>query len=93
MKKVYLFVKMGLAACVFIALVGLVSTQCYKQREMVLRDLTQKMTESWQKVVVIKNSKIMYSGDVNSVYDYLLEHEVLEIANCEDSFAVTVIIK
>lgn len=54
---------------------------------------TELMTESWQEVVIIQDCKVLYSGAVDELDANLLDKEVIEVANCEDSFAITLFIK
>lgn len=51
------------------------------------------MKEPWQEVVIIKDEKILYTGNVENVDNDLLEKEIYSISNCEDEFAITLILK
>lgn len=51
------------------------------------------MKEPWQEVVIIQDEKILYTGNVENIDNDLLEKEIYSISNCEDEFAITLILK
>lgn len=51
------------------------------------------MKEPWQEVVIIEDEKILYTGNVENIDNDLLEKEIYSISNCEDEFAITLILK
>ena len=55
--------------------------------------VTKNMTEIWQKVVIKEKDYILYVGYVESIDKNLLDKEVVTIANCEDDFAITLIVE
>ena len=91
MKKVIL----GLAILGVIGLVGFTSYKVgYRDNNTItVSQQTELMTESWQEVVIIQDCKVLYSGAVDELDANLLDKEVIEVANCEDSFAITLFIK
>ena len=93
MKKVIL----GLAILGVIGLVGFTSYKVgYRDNNTItVSQQTDLMTESWQEVVIINNvnGRILYSGAVDELDDNLLNMQVVEVANCEDSFAITLFVE
>lgn len=51
------------------------------------------MKEPWQELVIIEDEKILYIGNVENIDNDLLEKEIYSISNCEDEFAITLILK
>lgn len=60
---------------------------------MTVGEVTKNMTEYWQKVVIKEKDYILYVGYVESIDKDLLDKEVVTIANCEDDFAITLIVE
>ena len=60
---------------------------------MTVGEVTENMTETWQKVVIKEKDYILYVGYVESIDKNLLDKEVVTIANCEDDFAITLIVE
>lgn len=60
---------------------------------MTVGEVTKNMTEYWQKVVIKEKDYILYVGYVESIDKDLLDKEVKTIANCEDDFAITLIVE
>lgn len=60
---------------------------------MTVGRVTKNMTETWQKVVIKEKDYILYVGYVESIDKDLLSKEVVTIANCEDDFAITLIVE
>lgn len=60
---------------------------------MTVGEVTKNMTETWQKVVIKEKDYILYVGYVESIDKDLLNKEVVTIANCEDDFAITLIVE
>lgn len=55
--------------------------------------LANLMNEDWQQVVIKKDENIVYFGNVDNINKYLLDMEVVEVANTEDDFAITIFVK
>lgn len=93
MKKAIL----GLAILAIIGVVGFTSYKVgYRNNNTItVSQQADLMTESWQEVVIINNvnGHILYSGAVNDLDGNLLNMEIVEIANCEDSFAITLFVE
>ena len=58
-----------------------------------VENVIELMKEPWQEVVIIKDEKILYIGNVKNIDNDLLEKEIYSISNCEDEFAITLILK
>lgn len=58
-----------------------------------VENVIELMKEPWQEVVIIKDEKILYTGNVENIDNDLLEKEIYSISNCEDEFAITLILK
>lgn len=61
-----------------------------------VQEVSNLMLEDWQKVIIIKDSNIIYRGEPDEIDQDLLKKSVLEIANTEDSYnndSITLIIE
>ena len=91
--------KKGIMILGVLALIGLSAFGGYKvtsdNNTITVSQQADLMTESWQEVVIINNANghILYSGAVNELNGNLLNMEVVEVANCEDSFAITLFVE
>lgn len=89
--------KKGIMILGVLALIGLSAFGGYKvtsdNNTITVSQQADLMTESWQEVVIIQDCKVLYSGAVDELDANLLDKEVIEVANCEDSFAITLFIK
>ena len=89
--------KKGIMILGVLALIGLSAFGGYKvtsdNNTITVSQQADLMTESWQEVVIIQNCNVLYSGAVNELNGNLLNMEVVEVANCEDSFAITLFVE
>ena len=58
-----------------------------------VENVIELMKEPWQELVIIEDEKILYTGNVENIDNDLLEKEIYSISNCEDEFAITLILK
>ena len=58
-----------------------------------VENVIELMKELWQELVIIEDEKILYIGNVKNIDNDLLEKEIYSISNCEDEFAITLILK
>lgn len=58
-----------------------------------VENVIELMKEPWQELVIIEDEKILYIGNVENIDNDLLEKEIYSISNCEDEFAITLILK
>ena len=83
----------------YFSLVGVLAILCIlafcltAKDTMTVGEVTKNMTEYWQKVVIKEKDYILYVGYVESIDKDLLDKEVKTIANCEDDFAITLIVE
>ena len=89
--------KKGIMILGVLALIGLSAFGGYKvtsdNNTITVSQQADLMTESWQEVVIIQNCNVLYSGAVDELDDNLLNMQVVEVANCEDSFAITLFVE
>lgn len=64
-----------------------------KDDTMSLQSATNLMTEEWQEVVIIRDECVVYSGSPKGIDESLKGLEVQEIANCDDTFAITIFVE
>lgn len=54
---------------------------------------TKRMTEEWQEIVIIKDDHVIYTGKPRNIPYSLRYNEIIEIANCDDDFAITIFVE
>lgn len=89
MKKI-IFIVLALYS---VYLLGIITYPFTRNDTMTVGEVTKNMTETWQKVVIKEKGYILYVGYVESIDIDLLNKEVITIANCEDDFAITLIVE
>ena len=94
MKKILtlLFLSILLTGCA-----SPVNNQTQKQdNNITVQGISSLMLEDWQKIIIIKDSNIIYRGKPDEIDQDLLDKSVLEIANTEDNYnnnSITLIIE
>lgn len=73
-----------------------VNSQNKNNNNITVQEVSNLMLEDWQKVIIIKDSNIIYRGEPDEIDQNLLKKSVLEIANTEDNYnndSITLIIE
>lgn len=64
-----------------------------QQDTITVKQQAELMQQDWQEVVIKQDGNVLYSGSVDNLDNDILSKEVIEIANCEDSFAITLFVE